>query len=210
MSDDCSTCFFSFVAPASAGPFEGKRCCNRAAPVATNNANFLRLPNPGTIPNPWIWPVVEDDFWCGEGAQALDQAAPGKSFASAVNQLPTPQAYSSAAWNSFTSTLGAGSGSLASAFGEFQYSILGKLIAFSFTIDITTNGSAAGYLTATLPVAAVGQVSSANGMGYDGVSAYFGLISEIQDSLLTIRKYDGSYPGGDIHVLEIAGTYQSA
>lgn len=82
----CSNCFFSFVAPADADSitaippaqtpvtrFAGSRFCNRNAPLASNQ-------NPTT----WLWPQVQDDFWCGEGADS----ATGLAYGAIVNGLP--------------------------------------------------------------------------------------------------------------------------
>lgn len=85
MANQCSTCFFSFIAPASADSrvapsgaasqipparFAGKRFCAHDAPFANN-----------TNPDAWLWPLVQDDWWCGEGASIVD----GSSFAGFVN-----------------------------------------------------------------------------------------------------------------------------
>ena len=77
----CSNCFFSFVAPASAGTLAnnrgaalvGSRFCNRQAPSA-DAAN----------PNGWLWPLVADDWWCGEGADT----STGLSYAVLLNGVP--------------------------------------------------------------------------------------------------------------------------
>jgi len=81
MTAQCSNCFFSFVAPLSAdqiannrgAALQGSRFCNRQAPSA-DAAN----------PNGWLWPLVADDWWCGEGADSATKA----SYASGITGLP--------------------------------------------------------------------------------------------------------------------------
>lgn len=78
MTNSCASCFYSFTAPTDADPPSspsrvGKLFCNRNAPSAQSNN-----------PNTWLWPLVQDDFWCGEGAD--DQT--GLSFAAPVNGNP--------------------------------------------------------------------------------------------------------------------------
>jgi len=77
----CSNCFFSFVAPASANTVANNRgaalatlrFCNRQAPSA-DAAN----------PNGWLWPQVADDWWCGEGADD----STGQAYANSINGVP--------------------------------------------------------------------------------------------------------------------------
>ncbi len=76
----CSNCLFSFVAPASAATnstrtssFVGSRFCNRQAPSA-NNVN----------PDGWLWPLVADDWWCGDGADL----STGLAYSSTLNGIP--------------------------------------------------------------------------------------------------------------------------
>src|SRR5262249_60582249 len=79
----CSNCLYSFVAPASANttnnpqlrPFAGARYCNRQAPSAVN-----------VNPQGFLWPLVADDWWCGEGADT----STGLSYQSIVNGGPGP------------------------------------------------------------------------------------------------------------------------
>lgn len=104
----CSNCFFSFIAPADAdGPttipprFAGKRYCNRNAPIPLVSAPAAAQ---------WLWPLVEDDYWCGEGADAIS----GASYALLVNGVPgTGGAGSGYSATSTTSLTIASSGSLA-------------------------------------------------------------------------------------------------
>src|SRR5262245_55215658 len=83
MANNCASCFFSIVAPASADTmlpvppsqtpptrFAGLRYCAFNAPSAAN-----------TNPDAWLWPQVADDWWCGEGASVVD----GSSFSGFVN-----------------------------------------------------------------------------------------------------------------------------
>jgi hypothetical protein len=74
MAQNCLACFAAFVAPLSAGTrFAGFRYCTRNAPLAQS-----------TNPDAWIWPKVEDDWTCREGADAIT----GQSYSVIVNGQP--------------------------------------------------------------------------------------------------------------------------
>lgn len=74
MAQDCASCFASFTAPASAGErFAGNLYCTRNAPAARSDN-----------PDAWIWPLVEEDWTCREGADSIT----GLSYASTVNGTP--------------------------------------------------------------------------------------------------------------------------
>lgn len=80
VEQNCANCFFGFIAPTDADPpgtqplRAGKLYCNRNAPAAN-----------ATNPNVWLWPLVQDDFWCGNGADA----ATGTGYASTVSGIPS-------------------------------------------------------------------------------------------------------------------------
>ena len=77
----CSNCLYSFIAPASSdttnnprtSTFAGKRFCNRQAPNP-----------PNVSPSGWLWPLVADDWWCGEGADSATKA----SYSTGVTGIP--------------------------------------------------------------------------------------------------------------------------
>ena len=127
----CSNCFFSFVAPASAGTtannrgaaLSGLRFCNRQAPSAD-----------AQNPNGWLWPQVADDWWCGEGADS----STGLSYGDGVSGIP--------------GTGGAGPGYLASSTTSLTIASSGSVAAstqlnLAYTpgarVRLTSTGSAA-------------------------------------------------------------------
>lgn len=60
--DSCGTCFFANVIPANAGSIAGQlSCCFNA---------------PRLSPSGWLyrWPIVQSDFWCGEGVNKYSGA----------------------------------------------------------------------------------------------------------------------------------------
>jgi hypothetical protein len=102
MAQDCQSCFAAFTAPVTAGSrFAGKLYCTRNAPAAANQN-----------PDAWLWPKVETDWTCREGADSVT----GLSYASQVNSLPgTGGAGPGYLATSTTSLTIASSGSLAAA-----------------------------------------------------------------------------------------------
>lgn len=69
MTAQCSTCYFGRINPAT-----DERTCTFYAPAPQY-----------TVAQTWPWPVVADDFFCGQGAD-VDT---GVSFSEIVNALPS-------------------------------------------------------------------------------------------------------------------------
>lgn len=109
-------------------------------------------------------------------------------------------------WKStFTPVLTAGSGTFTTASASMRYNVIGKTVNFRAIINITTNGTAAGNATITLPVAA------ANPMVVTGRANTSGkaLQGYISVSTLNILNYDNSYPGANGESMIVSGTYEA-
>lgn len=116
-------------------------------------------------------------------------------------------------WSVTTPTVTAFSGSFTSASATCRHKQIGKLVHFAMSVTITTNGTAAGYVQATLPVAAIAggfkQVMAGKETGVIG----FGLAGQINSgssALIIVKNSDGTYPGANGHILEVTGTYEAA
>ena len=168
----CSNCFFSFVAPASAdttannrgASLQSLRFCNRQAPSAD-----------AQNPNGWLWPQVADDWWCGEGADAIT----GTAYDALVNDA--------SGWQDYISTIGCASGSFTTAGTNVaRFLTSGTLIFFYLQIAIDA-GTAMGPLTFTLPStpsndSVVYGASSTNLKSYWGLIAHGTAVVETRDA----------------------------
>jgi hypothetical protein len=112
------------------------------------------------------------------------------------------------AWTSYTPTITAGGGSFTTVSATGRYKTLGKTVFVEIKITITTNGSAASFITATLPFGAVtSDLYALGGFQQDGF-----LIAGTCKAGATanILKYDGTYPGADGKSMWLSGIYESA
>lgn len=114
------------------------------------------------------------------------------------------------AWTTYAPTIAAGSGSLSSSSVIAAYQQVGKRVYVRIQITITTNGTAASYLTASLPVAPIASVAH-QFIGGGQLPTGFVLRGNINqsDALIYIVKYDGTYPGADGYTLFLTGVYES-
>jgi len=129
----------------------------------------------------------------------------------AFNTLVVRLAVGAAAWTSYTPTVTAFAGTLTTVSATGRYKRVGKTVFFSIVITITTNGTGATAVIATLPVTA-----SANAIN----TAFVGREDAVTGKLLIgwaatttqvfIQNYDGTYPGFDGAILGVSGSYESA
>jgi hypothetical protein len=116
-------------------------------------------------------------------------------------------------WIAYTPTLSCGSGTLTSATATGLYAVVGNTVNIEIQANITTNGSCAGTLNATLPAifpaATVGAYILA---GYETTTAFAG-VGFINPSVSTIlvkaSKYDGTYPVTSSDAYVLSGAYQT-
>ena len=114
-----------------------------------------------------------------------------------------------AAWTPYTSTITSGSGTITTASGAGRWKQYGKMVSFEVTITITTNGTGAGDLRATLPTNAKGTHSVAlSGYYLTANKALATYINSALPSVAIVRLYEGSYVFTDGDALLIAGTYE--
>jgi hypothetical protein len=115
------------------------------------------------------------------------------------------------AWTAYTPTVTANSGTFTSVAATGRYLRMGKVVFLQMSINITTNGTAAGSVWATLPVnqATSAMVIAGRETALTGKilqcllnGAFIGFIS--------IWNYDNTYPGGSGYVLSLSGSYEAA
>lgn len=109
-------------------------------------------------------------------------------------------------WQSYSPTLTAASGSYGTATASVRYTVSGKTVSYRAVVTITANGSAAGSVNITLPLA-----TTVPSVGYGRAANISGKMLQgyISGSTLSIYNYDGSYPGSDGENLVVSGTYEA-
>lgn len=114
-------------------------------------------------------------------------------------------------WTAYTPTITAGSGTLTTVSATGRYLNMGKLTFVQVAITITTNGTAAGSVRATLPntATAVGWMLTGR---ENGLTAKLlqGFIGPGSPTLITIVNYDNTYPGASGASIIVSGCYENA
>lgn len=112
-----------------------------------------------------------------------------------------------AAWTTYTPTVTAGVGTFTTVSATGRYLVIGKLTFGQVDITITTNGTAATFVGASLPNSSAA-IYSYSGREFSvtgkAVQAY------TTGALLVIFNYDGTYPGGSGYRIRLAGCYEAA
>jgi hypothetical protein len=112
------------------------------------------------------------------------------------------------AWSSYTPTVTAGAGSFTTVSASGSYKQIGKTVAFDAHIVITTNGTAASWVTVTLPVASkTGKTFTFSGIR--SVTIALTAITGATTSVIDILDYNAAYPGASGRNLHITGVYEA-
>jgi hypothetical protein len=114
----------------------------------------------------------------------------------------------SAEWlTNFTPVITAATGTITTSSSTLRYKVEDDVCTFNLTITITTNGTGAVAVKASLPIAPV-QLSQI--AGRESVIAGKTIVGNIPAAGLTmsINNYDNTYPGSNGAVLNISGSYQ--
>jgi len=115
------------------------------------------------------------------------------------------------AWvTSFVPSISATTGTITTSSATCQYRREGALMVFSMNIVITTNGTGAGTLRATLPFSAASgndAVFVGRDRGVGGKSLTATLIAG--GSTIDIKNYDNSYPAADGSIIMVSGAYRA-
>lgn len=114
------------------------------------------------------------------------------------------------AWGAYTPTISAGSGTFTSATATGAYKTIGKTVHFRAIVTITTNGTAAAFVSISLPIAAV-SATSVTGYGAERGNSGKGLVVQPYDASNVIARFSDTvaYPGGNGAILLINGAYES-
>ncbi len=119
------------------------------------------------------------------------------------------------AWTSFSPTITAQSGTITTVgtVTAAYIKLSAKTTEVRYDIAITTNGSGAVGIVATLPVNGKATTNQSNFAGHeDNVTGKMlqGRIASGDVTSVIIKLYDATYPAGDGYRLIIGGTYESA
>lgn len=112
------------------------------------------------------------------------------------------------AWTTYTPTITAGSGTFTTTSASGRYQQIGKTVFVFISIVITTNGSAATFVQATLPV--TGRSDGYVLAGRENAVAGLMLQGFISAGVIQIVNYDNTYPGGNGKTLLLSGLYEAA
>lgn len=165
----------------------------------------------GTTGSPtYTYPSTGNQIFCLDKENG--SPAPIVEAGAAVAYREDDSAMADSPWLAFAPTITALSGALttvASVLGFYRKS--GKRIEFKISFDITTNGTGAAALLATLPFAATG------GNGNVCVGKERALTGKTMNgfidsgaSTVLMQYYDGTYPGTNGGVYNMSGYYECA
>lgn len=105
---------------------------------------------------------------------------------------------------SATPTPTSGSGSFTTVSAVTNYTKVGNLVRVRAAVVITTNGTAAGYVSIPMPFTAADTTAIA---GTDNAGA-FGLCGYVTGANMLVYKYDGTYPGADGRTLQMSCVFR--
>lgn len=113
-------------------------------------------------------------------------------------------------WISYTPTITSGSGALTAASGSGMYRARGNTLEYKITATITTNGTGAGNIQATLPWSSASSAGVSTGVGRATLISgkMLQTLVTASSSKVIIHNYDNTYPASTGEVLVISGNYK--
>lgn len=163
---------------------------------------FIILDSTGSVGNFQVGNTgfLKAPFYAGTGTRAM--------FTDSAGVLGVTDT----AWTAFTPTVTAGTGTFTSVSSVgSKYKKDGTKCSVYIVISITTNGTAANYIQATLPLTAIANNNSFYGSEVAISGKSLSVFSNGSTTALLARFSDGTtYPGVDNAVLIIEGTYEVA
>jgi hypothetical protein len=118
--------------------------------------------------------------------------------------------YETQGWISYTPTMSSQTGTI-TTIGTCvgKYKLIDKTCFFEFSCTITTNGTAGGYISVTLPVNAASGTNARFSGRENGSTGKMLLGYAAGSTECRITNYDSTYPGGNGYIMTISGSYQT-
>lgn len=139
---------------------------------------------------------------------AANASGAGISFPATQSASTDPNTLDDYEEGTWTPTISAGTGTITTSSGIGSYTKVGRLVTATMSLTITTNGTGASYIVASLPFTS-GPTYSYIGSGRDnGVSGKM-LTGNVvaSTSNMTILNYDSTYPAANGSVLVVTVSY---
>jgi hypothetical protein len=136
----------------------------------------------------------------GIGSSPASSATNGAVLVANGSGTTTYSGHGFGIWTAWTPTITSNSGTLTTVSGSGRYCRINNLIVGRLQIFITTNGTGATFIEATLP-AGITPVNFTAGGGVGSFREYqsigfSGAIALLSTTKFMLTKYDGTYPGG--------------
>lgn len=114
-------------------------------------------------------------------------------------------------WTDYSPTTTANSGTFTSQTTTGRYKQIGKTVFFKVLVNITTNGTAAGFIITTLPTNfKAGSTSVFPIIISGGVGGSATILTAGPGNTIGLFKYDGTYPGASAVGVYVSGSYEAA
>lgn len=115
------------------------------------------------------------------------------------------------AWTPYTPIITSGSGAITTPGAvSGAYKLVGKICHFWASFDITTNGTAANRLEATLPFTAANSAALSAVFRNSGIICSCSVLTNISATKALLFNSTGAYPGADASKHLITGMYEIA
>lgn len=113
------------------------------------------------------------------------------------------------AWTAYTPTVTAGTGTFTTVSATGAYVQIGKIVIVRGTVTITTNGTAAATVIATLPITQkTGTVG--HGIGREVNATGNTVLVQCGSTNATMFTVSNGYPGGTGYTIQFSATYEAA
>ena len=129
-------------------------------------------------------------------------------FLQADSTAATGLAWNASAWTTYTPTITAGSGTFTTVSATGRYIRIGKLCVVQQTITVTTNGTAATEVRATIPFTGTANQQMGAGREYNVTGNM--LQGEVGTTYIGWRTYNNNYPLGTNYAMFGTATFEVA
>lgn len=117
-------------------------------------------------------------------------------------------------WTTYNPVIGSLTGAFTAVAAVGRYMQVGKLVHFRVKVTITTNGTAGGAITCTLPqpTANIAANFTQVAIGREVALTGNGVNAELPNNsgTMNISGFNGAYLGADGYVIDVSGTYECA